>query len=80
MCDVRSCDKKTRKIYIAANLCLIASLLPTVLHPNWQAHHPAYEALRISLLGITIVLLLWVARRRRGACRSTGTGSINMSE
>lgn len=75
MCSIRRFDPKTRRIYFAANLCLIAGLLPTLFRGSWMARHADWlDGVRGFFLGLAISLLFWVARRRRGAV-ATGDGA-----
>lgn len=64
MCGIRNFDKKTRRIYAAANVCMLLGVMPTVLEVGLHGHHPFYTAARFVLLSAAIVLYLWVVRQK----------------
>jgi len=66
MCGIRQWDGKTRRIYAAGNVFLLAGLIPTLFGGGpWSLHHRAlYDGLRGLCLGLAIGLLLWVVRRK----------------
>lgn len=69
MCMVRSFDKKTRRVYLAGNFCLILGLTMTVMAGGWRAHHRVlFDSVRGIFLFTAIGLLLWAVRRRRQNC------------
>jgi hypothetical protein len=64
-------DPKTRRIFVAGNLCLASGLLLTIFAEGFGHRHPVlYQDLRFLLLGAAICLLLWSVRRARndGSC------------
>ena len=67
----RQLDPKTRRIQAAGNLCLASSFLPTLFyeHGVGHPHSVVFNGLRFLLLGLSIGLLLWSARRS-GGCAS----------
>ena len=67
MCGIRNFDKKTRRLYSAANLCLVAGLLPVVLDLSPATHHTLFKAIRGVLLGVSIGLFLLVQRPLKAA-------------
>lgn len=62
MCAARKFDKKTRRIYAAAYVCMLAGMLPAILDLPLHQHRALYDAIRGLLLGIAIGLFLWVLR------------------
>jgi hypothetical protein len=65
MC-VRTWDGKTRRIYAAGNLCLLSAMLLTQLGGNWnEQHRDWFDFVRGLLLGLAIVMLAWVVRRKK---------------
>jgi hypothetical protein len=68
----RQLDPKTRRIFVAGNLCLTSGLMltRTLFADSFGHHHPAlYDGLRFLLLGCAVCLLYWFARRS-GGCAS----------
>jgi len=66
MCFRRQLDPKSRRIFAAGNLCLLAGLLLTQFENSIGHRHPAVLlALRFALMGAAITLLFWSARRSR---------------
>jgi hypothetical protein len=59
-------DRKTRLFYAAGNFCLAASVALSQLGPRWGLHHQVLlDALRGFFVGLSITLLLYVARLKR---------------
>ncbi|MGP8172949.1 MAG: hypothetical protein ACLP7O_00210 [Terracidiphilus sp.] len=65
----RQLDLKSRRIFIAGNLCLISGLMltRTLFAVGFGHRHPAiYDGLRLLLIGCAVCLLYWFARRSCG--------------
>lgn len=74
MCAIRHFDKKTRRIYAAANVCLLMGLIPALFLNGWRASHPGvFDGVRGFALGTAIGLFLWVLWRKR-ACVEAESG------
>lgn len=69
MCAVRNFDKKTRRIYAAASVCLLAGLIPAIIDVPLRQHRDLYDAIRGLLLGTAIGLYLWVLSRKNKPAR-----------
>ena len=67
----RQLDPKSRRIFVAGNLCLTSGLMLTRIFADSFGHrHPAlYDGLLFLLLGWPSVCFYWSARRS-GGCAS----------
>lgn len=62
MCGNCNFDKKTRRLYVAANLCLVAGLMPIIMHLPLRNHHALSDGICGLLLGVSIGLFLFIRR------------------
>jgi hypothetical protein len=66
----RQLDPKSRRIFVACNLCLFSGLMLTHSEDGFGHSHPAlFIGLRFLLIVCAIRLLYWFARRS-GGCAS----------
>ena len=67
MCLRRPLDRKSRRIFSAAYLCIIASFVLMNFSTDFgHRHSAAILGLRFALLGCAIGLMFWFARRNHG--------------